>query len=196
MASVLMLVQPLEAFNSNGVNRFDKADVIVKEINQMSADDNIFRFKGILNQYLLLIQTFLRFFFAFCALVSYYFQDQLRLSRIYSVFGVKFKFFRKIKFMFHRFQIKFSLAICIAVFIFFLVLMQQYEVVIQNISPSIIEQGYYLVITMLTTGYGDIVAVSFLGQQSIIIATFCGVGLEAMFMIAFKKYIDFTFNEE
>jgi len=47
---------------------------------------------------------------------------------------------------------------------------------------------------MTTVGYGDYHSDSFMGQETIILATFCGVIFEGMYLVAWADYITFDEN--
>jgi len=69
--------------------------------------------------------------------------------------------------------------------------MYEYEVKIFSFD-GIYETVYYLIITMSTTGYGRYyVAQSQFGQLSIIVAVPMGVGIQALFLLAWTKFSKF-----
>ena len=48
---------------------------------------------------------------------------------------------------------------------------------------------WYVLITVLTIGYGEYSAISFMGMISMVIATFFGIVLNSIFVVCTEKFL-------
>lgn len=93
-----------------------------------------------------------------------------------------------IKTIYQKYKVLGTSLICVISLVSFMTLMVEIEMRIK-VTNSLLENLYYLVVTMTTVGYGDISAKSFVGRYSIIIATCFGVIFEGMFLTAWAGFV-------
>jgi voltage-gated potassium channel len=77
----------------------------------------------------------------------------------------------------------------------FTILAIEYEIfnpLIMTIGDSI----WYVLITVMTVGYGDIYAISYLGQITMIIATFSGIVFSSIFVVCVDEFLKMSENEK
>ena len=110
------------------------------------------------------------------------------LKRVLNFFDCETGFLIMMKTIYQKYKATGTSVLCVLSVAAFAVLLIEFEMNI-NVTHSLFETGYYLVVTMTTVGYGDYHADSFMGQQSIVLATFCGVIFEGMFLVAWADYI-------
>jgi hypothetical protein len=70
----------------------------------------------------------------------------------------------------------------------FTMLCHQYEVLNQSMS-TFMDTLWYVLITVLTIGYGEYSAISFMGMISMVIATFFGIVLNSIFVVCTEKFL-------
>ena len=116
------------------------------------------------------------------------------LERVLNFFDCEPGFLLMMKTIYQKYKATGTTILCFISVIVFGILMIEFEMNI-NVTQSLFETTYYLVVTMTTVGYGDYHADSFMGQQTIVIATFCGVIFEGMFLVAWADYIKFDDNQ-
>jgi hypothetical protein len=151
---------------------------------------NVHRYTGYLNSYLFIMSVIVKFCFLIIHLIGFYFQDEVKMQRLFDLVGFQLTLRSKIKVIYNMHKEAISMFTLFLLIWCFSIIMNTFEVQLGTLSGAI-ETVYYLIISMFTIGYGDIVAQSTLGQQSMIFGTFMGIGIEAMFIIAFSKLSQF-----
>ena len=77
----------------------------------------------------------------------------------------------------------------------FSILAFEYEIFNPMIS-TLADSIWYVFITVMTVGYGDIWALQIFGQITMIIATFSGIIFSSLFVVAVDKFLKMDENEQ
>ena len=148
---------------------------------------NLIRYYGVYNENLNFGFIAIRFTHLVYYLICYIFEEKVRLSRIYSIMGVNFKFMNMLKDLYRRFPVLGTSILMIISVYFYVQILMEYEIKINNIS-SIYESFFHVVVCMTTVGYGDKSALSQVGQTSMVFCVYFGVVFEGLFLIAWQKF--------
>jgi len=60
---------------------------------------------------------------------------------------------------------------------------------------SLFDIIWFVFITVMTIGYGEISAISIFGQVAVVIATFVGLIFNSIFVVVVEKFLKFDLNE-
>lgn len=152
------------------------------------------KFYGLPNNFLALSQIVFRFalLIFYCLLV--YFDDMVKLRRIYKINGVDFELLQMSRQIYKHYPVSSTFVLMLLCVFMLLTALAELEMKVFNIQ-SLFEGGYYCVVTMTTVGYGDISAKSYGGQWLMTIATFLGIIFEGFFLVGWAKFTTFSTAE-
>lgn len=101
--------------------------------------------------------------------------------------GVDFSFMQMVKTLYNKYPIYFGILISIIFVGLFSILTIEYEIY-NSLIVTLLDAAWYVFITIMTIGYGDMYAVSFFGQISMIVATFTGIVFSSIFVVCVEKF--------
>ena len=115
-------------------------------------------------------------------LIKYLFDDRVKMARIHKIMGVSFEFLQMVKYLNNKHPLIFGFFLSFVVVALFSVLINEYEIFNKGFT-SILDSTWYVFITVMTIGFGEISAQSFWGQVSMTIATFLGIIFTSIFVV-------------
>ena len=158
---LIILVQPWKFLNEDKYLKLFMTQDAFNEILKLKEMDrgNLVRYYGVYNENLNFAYIVIRFTHLVYYFICYIFEEKVRLSRIYSIMGVNFKFMNMLKDLYRRFPVLGTSILMIISVYFYVQILMEYEIKINNIS-SIYESFFHVVVCMTTVGYGDKSALS------------------------------------
>ena len=123
-------------------------------------------------------------------LIKYLFDDRVKMARIHKIMGVSFEFLQMVKYLNNKHPLIFGFFLSFVVVALFSVLINEYEIFNKGFT-SILDSTWYVFITVMTIGFGEISAQSFWGQVSMTIATFLGIIFTSIFVVCVQKFLIF-----
>ena len=141
-----------------------------------------------INLGLLLIFCMTRIFILSKNLTKYIFDNRVAVKRTYDIMGVQFEFIDMVKFLYNKHPMELGLGGTVLIIAMFTMLCHQYEQFNQAMN-TFMDTLWYVLITVLTIGYGEYSAISFMGMISMVIATFFGIVLNSIFVVCTEKFL-------
>ena len=144
---------------------------------------------------MLLVFIIVRFSVFVIYFIKYCFDDRLIMARIHRIMGVDFQLHQMVKNLYQMNPLFFGSFLSFILTCLFSILAFEYEIynpLIMSLGDSI----WYVFITVMTVGYGDIYAISYLGQITMIIATFSGIVFSSIFVVCVDEFLKMSENEK
>ena len=123
------------------------------------------------------------------------FEDQVKITRVYSLYRVKLDFMMMLKNLYNKYQVLATMSLMCLSICYYVNILTEFEMPVFNLN-GVLEAVFHTIVTMTTVGYGDKSAISSVGQTSMVCAVFFGVVFEGMFLIAWAKFIKLDDNEQ
>ena len=114
------------------------------------------------NNLLLLIFFLTRVFILVNNFIRYLFRDHVSMKRTYNIMGVRFELIDMIKYLYNMFPLHLGVFGTLLMIAMFTMLNSRFEI-FNPLIKSVFDSLWYVFITVLTIGYGDIFAVSIIG---------------------------------
>ena len=144
---------------------------------------------------LLLVFISVRFSVFVIYFIKYWFDDRVKMARIHRIMGADFQLHQMTKTLYQKNPIFVCIFISIILACLFSILALEYEIFNPMIS-TLADSIWYVFITVMTVGYGDIWALQIFGQITMIIATFSGIIFSSLFVVAVDKFFKMDENEQ
>lgn len=123
------------------------------------------------------------------------FEDHVRITRVYGIYGVKLMLMNMLKDLYMRYRVIGTFILLLICIGFYVIIILEFEMPIFNIT-GLFEAVFHIIVTMTTVGYGDKSAQSSIGQTSMVAAVYFGVVFEGLFLIAWSKFTTMEWNEQ
>jgi hypothetical protein len=112
------------------------------------------------------------------------------VARVHKIMGVDFQIHQMVKYLNNKSPLQFGTSLSFVLVALFSVLINSYEKYNQGFA-SVLDSIWYVFITVMTIGFGDISAQSMWGQVSMTIATFLGIMFTSIFVVCVQKFLIF-----
>jgi len=95
-------------------------------------------------------------------LIKYIFENRVGIKRAYNIMGVQFEFIDMVKFLYNKHPMELGLGGTFIIIALFTMLIHQYEI-FNTAMSTFMDSVWYVLITVLTIGFGDFFAGSYMG---------------------------------
>ena len=191
--TIVLFLRPYESLN-NVANQFDPNSKLHDQFEwffQHFSDEDFLKFsklalkskiQGSINEGLLLIFVTSRFSIFVTFFIVFLFRERVKITRVHKIMGVSFEFLQMVKYLNNKNPLLFGFFLSVVVVGLFSVLINSQEKYNSGFT-SMLDSMWYVFITVMTIGFGEVSAQSMWGQISMTIATFLGIMFTSIFVV-------------